>query len=212
MDAVTFSLVQHQDLDVAYGWHRGFVARDDFLLAKPFPQLQAIARSGNLWVAKNSRTGDIQAMAYAVLDGDVWEIGGLMVAVQETGRGLGTTIFSITLGHLLVEEDPLASGQRVVAHAHAQNPMPRGIIQDRLKFETLREVEIPKGLVPGLRADADGFVRGTEFGLKRPETLDVLADWANGWNGVLRDGSPAELVLREGVTMQLWRDVFLAMR
>lgn len=212
MDAVTFSLVQHQDLDVAYGWHRGFVASNDFLLAKPFPQLQEIARSGNLWVAKNSRTGDIQAMAYAVLDGNTWEIGGLMVAIQEANRGLGTTIFSIALGHLLVEENPLAEGKQVVAHAHAQNPMPRGIIGGRLKFETLRDVAIPKEDLPGLRADDDGFVRGTEFGLKRPETLDALADWANGWNGVLRDGSPAELVLREGVTMQLWRDVFLAMR
>ena len=151
-------------------------------------------------------------MAYAVLERDAWEVGGLMVAIQEAGRGLGTAIFSITLGHLLIEEDPLRNGKGVVAHAHAKNQMPRGIIQNLLKFETLNQVKIPKEDLQVPLADDEGYVRGTEFGLKRPETLDALAAWADGWSGMLRDGSPAKLVLREGVTMKLWRDVFHAMR
>lgn len=210
MADVSFSLVQEHELPMAYGWHRGFAAGNHFLLPKPAPKYRAIVESGHLWVAKDEQ-GDIQAMSYAVLDGDHWELGGLMVAVQEFGRGLGSTIFRITLGHLLFEEDPLSSDKKIITHVHAQNKKPLNIIQGLLQFQKTDDVEIPKHLVPGLLADDDGFVRGSEFGLVKSAPLTALAEWCRNWTGQLNDGSKAHIDLRDGVTMDMWADAFLSM-
>jgi hypothetical protein len=118
----------------------------------------------------------------------------------------------IWLGHLLFEESPLSFGKTIVAHAHAQNPKPLAIIQDVLQFQKTADVKIPKEKLPGLLADEEGFVRGSEFMLQRPATLDALAAWSREWKRELNDGSSANIDLREGVTLNMWADAFLAMR
>ncbi len=211
MEHVIFSLVQDDGLREAYGWHKGYAAANHHILAKTWPQYESIVASGHMWIAKDGK-GEIHAMAYAVLDGETWEIGGLMVAVQEGRRGIGTAIIFITLGHLLFEENPLADRKRVIAHAHAQNEKPLKLIEELLRFEKTQDVKIPKDMLPGLLADPDGFIRGSEFSLRIPDTLKALAEWSSTWKGCLNDGTRASVDLRDGITFDMWAEAFLSMQ
>lgn len=113
----------------------------------------------------------------------------------------------LTLIHALLEEHLISDPDvRVVAHVLSSNQMPRGIIERDLRFKRLdAPVEIPGSDLPGLRADPDGIIRGHEFELVKPDTLQALAAWARSWTGELPDGDFADVELRGGLTIDIWR-------
>jgi hypothetical protein len=128
-----------------------------------------------------------------------------MVAVPVRGQGLGSTIMRLTLAHILIEESLLAiPGIRIVAYVHTANEMPQGIIEGALQFKHSRDVEIPAGDLPGLKADEDGMVRGSEFEISLPDTVVALAKWAREWKGKIGDDGTADIELRPGVSMSDW--------
>lgn len=205
---ILFSAISHDDCMGAYQWHRGFTAANDALFPRNEEQFQDLVMHGSVWAAC-ATSGEYLAQAYANFDEQSLEceIGGLMVAKQAQGMGLGATIMRLALAHALVEEDILSiDGARVVAHVLKSNPEPRKIITDKLLFKLAKTVEIPGDALPGLRADPDGIIRGDEFEISLPESLESLAQWAQGWNDSLNGDGQALIDLRDGVSMDLWAE------
>src|SRR5271165_4247025 len=115
---VEFSLIDPTQGADAYQWHRGFAAGNDCIFPRSWESYKTIADSGQVWCARNERK-DYLALAYFNHADGKWEVGGLMVDVRERGKGLGSTIMRLTLGHLLFEEDPLDRKEPIIAHVHA---------------------------------------------------------------------------------------------
>lgn len=127
-----------------------------------------------------------------------------MVAAAERGRGLGSTIMRLALGHSLLEENLLdITGARIVAHVLKGNDEPRKLITGGLRFHYAKSVKIPAVNLPGLRAQNDGFVHGDEFELSKPDSIEALATWARSWTGH-SNGHTSHVELRDGVHLQDW--------
>lgn len=204
---ILFSAVEAEDCIAAYQWHRGFSGANDALYPRDHDSFQSMVLDGSVWAAKDT-SGDFLALAYSTYDecNKVCEIGGLMVAAQARGSGVGSSIMRLTLGHALVEENLLGIPKaRVVAHVLKGNEAPLNIIRNALKFHHVRSVAIPASELPGLRADNDGMVHGDEFELTKPDTIEALADWTRNWPTTLRE-NPAHVELRSGVTIEDWTD------
>jgi len=204
---ILLSAIDHDDCLAAYAWHRGFTAANDSLFPRSRDDFEQLVMEGSVWAAR-ATAGDYLALSYASFDEvkKECEIGGLMVATQARGKGLGLLMMRLPLIHALLEEDMLADPEvRIVAHVLRDNSNPRNIIEHHLAFAHARSVAIPKEALPGLRADADGFIRGDEFELVRPTSLVALASWASSWDGQLADGDVADIEFRPGVTIDVWR-------
>ncbi len=200
---ITFRRVPPDDRYEAYQWHRGFAAGDDHLFPRAKSDYGELVLSGAVWCTVTA-SNDYCAMAYYAEDDDAWEVGGLMVSESERGRGVGSILMRLALGTVLTEQDPLNSGERVIAHVHAENDKPRGLIEHSLKFAYSKSVKIPGSQLPGLRTDDEGYVNGDEFELTVPGSLEALAEWCEGWSGELKDGTPASISLPRGQTLDGW--------
>ena len=211
---VTFAVVHPDCGREAYQWHRGFAATDMHIYPRTWDTYERMADDGCIVCARDPR-GDFLGLAYFNLDEGhslrTWEIGGLMVPGSERSSGIGTTLVCVTLGQLLFEEQPQQGSDRVVAHVHAENDAPRGLFAKRLKFAHAGTLEIPGAQLPGLEADAEGFVVGDEFEMTTPDTLVALADWCEAWKGKLRDGRAADVSLRHGIDLGVWSAAFRQM-
>lgn len=176
-------------------------------IAKKYGEL---VLEGAVWCAVDANQ-DYCAMAYWAEDQDALEIGGVMVATSKLGTGIGSTVMRLVLGTVLTELNPLYSGQRVIAHVHAENDKPRPLIQQALCFAHVCKVSIPGYKLPGLKTDAKGFVNGDEFELSIPNTLQSLADWCDCWPGKLKDETPARIELPHGLSLSNWATDFREM-
>jgi hypothetical protein len=204
---VWFYLLDPLEGREAYRWHRGYVASDNHLFPRTWPAYERMASNGQVWCAKDSNN-DYLALAYSTIEDDAWEIGGLMVAVQEKEKGIGSIIARLTLGHLLFEEDPLGNGKRVIAHVHAQNNAPRKLLEGALKFKKTATVLIPGSELPGLMTNSNGDVEGDVLSLVSSDTLLDLADWCRNWKGKLKDNRKAQIDFRDGISLQIWANAF----
>jgi Acetyltransferase (GNAT) family len=205
---LTFSAVLPDEARDAYQWHRGFSASKDSLYPRSQAAFKAVVDNGSAWSARDSNA-DYLALAYANFDevDSTWELGGLMVATSRRGQGLGAALMRLALGNTLFEENPLELNQKIVAHVLKSNPDPRKIIQHSLKFRFAGSVTIPSHVLPGLKANAEGFIEGDEFHFTMPDSLDALVEWVNSWDGKLRD-QEAEIILRPGVSLKHWAKAF----
>lgn len=194
----------------AYQWHRGFAAGDEHLFPRAKSAYGELVLNGAVWCAVTA-SNDYCAMAYYAEDDDAWEVGGLMVSQSERGRGVGSILMRLALGTVLTEQDPLNSGERVIAHVHAANVKPRGLIEHRLKFAFSQPVKIHGSKLPGLKTDDEGYVNGDEFELTVPGSLEALAEWCEGWSGELNDGTPAVVILPNRQTLDGWASDFREM-
>lgn len=203
---ILFSALEHEDCSAAYNWHRGFAGANDSLFPRPHEEFQELVMNGCVWAARETN-GDFVALAYAAYNetNKECELGGLMVSVQARGKGIGAIIMFLALIHAIVEEDLLnVPDVRIISHVLKSNNEPRKIIVDRLKFSLAKEVEIPAEALPGLKADADGLIRGDEFELTIPDTLIALRDWVSSWHGGISQDGFAVINLRSGVEMSDW--------
>ncbi|MEA3040055.1 MAG: hypothetical protein QOE79_2568 [Sphingomonadales bacterium] len=201
---ILFSAIEAEDCFSAHKWHHDFAGANDALYPRTRDDFESMVMMGSVWAAK-SPAGDYLALAYASYDEfqKVCEIGGLMVDPDVRKMGLGSTIMRLTLIHALLEENLLSvPGVRIVAHVVEGNTTPLGIITNTLRFHHVGAVQIPADELPGLRS-RDGFVHGDEFELTIPDSIVALAEWADGWNGHLNDGT-AHIELRNGVSMKDW--------
>jgi len=206
---ILFSPVDPSEGEAAFSWHKAYAATNDLLLPREPSEFECMVNEGQIWCAKDTGNNYL-ALAYSNFDcnANAYEIGGLMVATGKEKIGIGSTITRLTLGHLLFEESPLENGYRIIAHIHALNPKPRPLFEKALKFEKTDSVCIPGEKLPGLRVNAEGMVVGDELSLVSPDTLIDLANWCMRWPGTLKDGSPAEIELREDISLSIWADAF----
>jgi hypothetical protein len=206
--SIVFRIVNADESFAAHKWHRGFAAALDAIYPRQVGTFEKLIVDRCVWCAVDAE-GEYQAMAYAAKEGDVWEIGGLMVSNAMRGKGLGSVMMRLPLAGMLFYENPLSNKVRpqIVAHVLKGNEAPRKIVAE-MHFILNRSIEISKEKLPGLRADPDGKIRGYQFNLKVPDALLSLAEWCEAWNGTLRDGSRASIDLLEGDTLSLWALAF----
>jgi hypothetical protein len=133
-----------------------------------------------------------------------------MVAANQRGRWLGSALMFVALGNLLIDLDPLANGASVISHVHEENNAPRRVITQQLRFAHSRRIEVPGEQLPKLKTNSAGMVVGDEFQLTK-DSLLALADWCEGWDGQLRDGTSAHIELRESLTLAQWSEAFKEM-
>jgi GNAT superfamily N-acetyltransferase len=206
---IIFATVDPQESREAYQWHRGFAGSNDSLFPRSRPAFEDIVVKGYAWSARND-AGDYLALAYANFDSvdHAWELGGLMVATNQRGKGLGSILMRLALGNVLFEENPLEQGHTILAHVLKSNPDPRDIITHSLKFVLAKELEIPADALPGLKANAAGIIEGDEFHFVVPDSLTALIDWIEKWGDKLKNGEDVEIVLRPHVSLRHWAAAF----
>jgi len=206
---VRFGIVDPSQGWDAYQWHRGFAGNGDCVYPRPWSAFESLVTSEQVLCARDT-DGDYVALTYYTLDAGKWEIGGLMVATPERKKGVGGTIARLTVGYVLLTEDPLPVGQSVIAHIHEANDMPRPLFELSLKFRKVRQVSYPGEQLAGLKTNADGMVVGDELEIVVPDTLEALAKWCDAWKGKLKDGSEAKIVLGPGPDTDLkeWARAF----
>ncbi len=211
-EVVEFGAVDPDEAHDAYEWHREFAKSDSHILPRTWEDYEELADQWRIVCAKTSN-GHFVGLAYFAFDDETneWEIGGLMVADGYQGAGIGSSLMRIALGRLLVEENPLSEGQNVIAHVHAENQAPRGVIEGLLKFRHTNTVTIPGHKLPGLKTDDEGNIHGDVFEITVPDSLLALAEWCEQWSNQLLDGRPARIELREFTTLSLWADVLRGM-
>ena len=202
---ITFGLVGEDQASEVYQWHRGFTGANDAVRPRGKKDMDRLIAAESVWLASEDK--DYLGLAYANLDPEKpeAEVGGLMVIVRARGLGVGSTLMRLALAHIILAEKPLQiPGMRIVAHVLGSNQDPRPIIESCLKFRKARSVEIPGSEVPGLRTDPDGFVRGDEYEMVIPDTLEALAAWAEAWDDRLKGGVSARVELTGKMTIQSW--------
>jgi len=197
----------------AYQTHAEFTATNQAVLPRTREQFLGLVSEGLVWAAIDE--DQLAGLCYSrfVPDKNEWEIGGLMVLERAREKGIGSVLMLLTLGHLLFYQDPLAAEPRptILAHVLKRNPMPRGIIENALKFHLAKSDKFsPEGL-EGLPVEEDGFVHGDEYHISIPESLRALAAFADQWSNKLPKGHEAEVEMFEGTTLRLWAEAFREM-
>lgn len=207
---IEFRAFDTSEIGRAHKWHEDFAATNDALFPRTAQHFLELAMNRCVWGAISSND-EFLAMSYASFDEakHEWEIGGLMVSPEARGKGLGTLMMRLPLAHVLFTEDPLANTPppAIVTHILKGNQDPRSIVP-AVGFGFHGHVSIPSEAVPGLRADENGIVHGDEFHLILPDALISLAEWAESWNGVLHDGTPASIDLLPGYSLGMWAEAF----
>ncbi len=117
-----------------------------------------------------------------------------MVAVRETGQGIAAILARLALINILVKENPLRRGEKVIAHVLASNNAPRGLIEGALRFNFVRRDSYPSKDLPGLPVNAHGMVEGDLFTMTN-DSLSALADWCTRAPATLKDGRPLNIEL-----------------
>lgn len=207
---ITFKFIPSTEVEKAFQWQKRFAADNSYIFPRKIEDYKRFAEDNWLWGAVDEE-GEYLGFVYYMLENDVWEIGGLMVSEMARGCGVGSTLMMIALSNTLIYEDPLSCGKRVIAHVHAENDMPRKIIEKALRFKNIGQIEVDGKYLPGLKVDARGKVVGTEYELCLPDSLNALSDWCFRWKGSLKNNIPAKIELLEGVTLDDWAKDFRRM-
>lgn len=214
---VTFSIVDPDHGREAYQWHRGFAGANANVYGRPWADYEKMAAAGEVFGAVDEND-DYLGLCYFHFDKrkKAWELGGMMVSQRERGRGIGGVLGRVTMGHVLFEEDPFSRGESIIARVVEQNADPRGMLEggpsDKPAFQKSEgALHVPGKDLPGVATDKDGFVTGDQYTVDKGVALMGLADWAGNWSGLLKDGTPAFVRCRPGVTVALWERAFRAM-
>jgi hypothetical protein len=199
-----FSIVEPQDAERAHQWHLGFAAANQSILPRSEAQFRVLIADGYVWSASEER--NYAGLAYCCPNQDAteWELGGLMVAVREAGHGIAAILARLALINILVKENPLSRGEKVIAHVLASNSAPRGLIERALRFRLVRRDSYPSKDLPGLPVNEHGMVEGDLFAMTN-DSLSALADWCDSAPTVLKDGRrPLDIEFGEGFSFELF--------
>ena len=182
---VTVSIARARSGDVA-AVHRFHQSQStEFIWPRTPDYLCQLADEGSLFIALTTNTTTnskhIVGMCYAVKgeepEGEQrWEFGGICVSDEFRGYGLGSALGIIAISsHYLYE--PPEKDERLIAHVHEDNSLPRRMLERQLGFIKVGQETPPSEVVPPeLRRNAEGFVVGDLYEFKK-STLGKFADW-----------------------------------
>jgi hypothetical protein len=201
-----FNAIPPGDVLLAYNWHSGFAAANQNLLPRTEAQFRQFVLDGQVWAARDERgyAGFIYCVPERNAGGaaESWELGGLMVASREKGQGIGWILASLALIDLLISENPLSRGERIIAHVLASNREPQKLLEKTLKFTRRDSVFIPGHRLPGLPVNSDGCVEGEVYEFCDITAIQCLADWCIKAPSQLKDGRQVSITLPRGYTLQ----------
>jgi len=194
----------------AYEWHRGFAASNVFILPRKEGQYLGFVEEGQAWCLRDD--GNFLGLAYCYpsmhAGKSEWELGGLTLAASMKGNKAGSTLMRLTLADALFQNNPLKRNERVIAHCHADNEDPQKLF-DSIEFTKVATIPLPPELARGIKSESpDGVLLGYEYELLEPAALGALAKWCEDWKGTLRDGTPANIVMRPRTSLQDWALAF----
>jgi hypothetical protein len=109
-----FSIVGPQDAERAHQWHLGFAAANQSILPRTETQFRELIEEGYVWSASEQR--NYAGLAYCCPNQECteWELGGLMVAAREANQGIAAILARLALTNVLVKENPVRRGERVI--------------------------------------------------------------------------------------------------
>jgi ribosomal protein S18 acetylase RimI-like enzyme len=157
----------------------------EFIWPRTHNELDQLADKGSLLVARANdvtlQNEYIVGMCY-VMKGEEpegerrWEFGGICVSNEFRGYGIGSTLGILAISsHYLYE--PPQKAERLIAHVHHNNSLPRNMLEAQLGFILVGQEAPPLEVVPlGLQRNANGKVVGDLYEF-RILTLDKFADW-----------------------------------
>jgi len=188
------SNLRSTDADEAYVFHKAVTGRDSHIWPRTNEQIKQLANNGCLFAAREGRSGEIVALCYATLDGEVWEIGGLTVDPSVQKLGIGIMLARLALSHTFVYEQPHLNGQTVISHVHEDNAAPLRLLE-HLGFKETGQVELPGDQAPAsMKRNSKGMVVGKVFTFTN-DGVRNLAIWFKDFNGMIADGVAAEVDL-----------------
>lgn len=197
-----FSIVESHDAERAHQWHLGFAAANQSILPRTEAQFYGLIEQGYVWSAAEQR--NYAGLAYCCPNHDLteWELGGLMVATREAGQGIAAILARLALIKVLVMENPLKRGEKVIAHVLASNNAPRGLIQEALRFQFVKRESYSSKNLPNLPVNAQGMVEGDLFTLTN-DTLRALTDWCARAPATLKNGRPLNINFGDELSFEL---------
>ena len=187
--AVSIARARHEDVPVVHEFHRNQAT--EFIWPRTLNELGQLADEGSLLVARandaSTQSNYIVGMCYVMegkeLDGERrWEFGGVCVSSELRGYGLASALGVAAISSLSLYEPP-QRGERLSAHVHIDNKLPRHMLEVQLGFIQVGQETPPSEVIPPvLRRNSRGEVVGDlyEFQIS---TLDRLADWLEAFDG-----------------------------
>lgn len=186
---VSIARARHEDVAVVCEFHRSQAT--EFIWPRTLNELKRLADEGSLLVARandaSTQSKCIVGMCY-VMEGEEleggrrWEFGGVCVSDELRGYGLGSALGVLAISSLYLYEPP-QRGERLIAHVHIDNSLPRHMLEVQLGFIQVGQETPPSEVVPpGLRRNSKGEVVGDLYEF-RISTLDKFADWLETFEG-----------------------------
>ncbi|MEK7857750.1 MAG: hypothetical protein AAB320_01295 [Elusimicrobiota bacterium] len=170
------------------------------LWPRTIKEFQSLAEQENLYEAIETSGGgeELVGICYIMPGQEIKppyaerdEFGGVYVADNCRSCGIGTALGKTSLANHFAWDPPKG---RLIAHVHEENPLPRGMLVDRLGFlHKVEENEIPpaevvKVAAPSMKRNEEGQVVGHLFELQHA-ALQKLADWVEGFAGTIKGKS-----------------------
>jgi hypothetical protein len=172
----------------ALRFHRSLADPDSHIWPRTSDEIERYIDAGCLFGAWRADTDELVGLAYVVLDGKVWELGGLTVIGSLNGLGIGGSLARLALAFTIAQEQPWENGQRIIAHVHEENKSPRPLL-DKLGFEFTEKIEVPADKAPSsMKRNAEGKIIGDTFEFTR-KGLDALSRWFEAFTGAIARGA-----------------------
>lgn len=189
-----FGHVPSAQAAAAYKFH--LAASDSHLWLRTNDQIQAMAERGHLFaVWREGEPSEIVGLCYVFSETDDGprELGGLAVDTSCRKMGLGTLLVQFALAYTIFFEQPWASGIEIIAHVHAENSKPRGVLEgvgfrhsEKIDLNTL-ELPVEKRPPSSMKLDERGHLVGDTLLLPH-ESVKPLAEWLSAFYGEFEGG------------------------
>jgi GNAT superfamily N-acetyltransferase len=182
----------------AFAFHQSVSSSNEHIWPRTEAEIERFSEQGELFGIRGASSGEFVGLCYATLEGEEWEIGGLIVSKAAQDLGLGTVLVRFALAHTIAYNRPWFYGQKIIAHVHEANADPRNII-GRIGYKHICQIEVPaEKAPPSMKRNEEGKLIGHKFEFPQ-ESLPALLRWFEEFDGTLRDRTtPAIFEIKSG--------------